>query len=66
MSDAVLEEEMIAITAQLNENTAEMDELPIVHEPRVSAGIIGRAWLLKAKHTCLIQEHKRRAPKLSA
>ena len=66
MSDAVLEEEMIAITAQFNENTAEIDELPIVHEPHVSEGIIGRAWLLKAKHTCLIQEHKRRAPKLSA
>ena len=63
MSDAVLEEEMIAITAQFNENTAKIDELPIVHEPSVSEGIIGRAWLLKAKHACLIQEHKRRAEK---
>ena len=66
MSNAELNEEMIAITAQLNDNTAEIDELPIVHEPRVSEGIRGQARLLKAKHTCLIQEHKRRAPKLSA
>ena len=66
MSDAILEKEMIAITAQYNKNTEEKIELPIVHEPHVSEGIMGRAWLLKAKHTCLIQEHKRRAPKLSA
>lgn len=66
MSNAELNEEMIAITAQLNDNTAEIDELPIVHEPRVSEGIRGQARLLKAKHTCLIQEHKRRAPKFSA
>ena len=64
MSNAELNEEMIAITAQLNDNTAEIDELPIVHEPRVSEGIRGQARLLKAKHTGLIQEHKRRAPKL--
>ena len=66
MSDAILEKEMIAITAQYNKNTEEKIELPIVHEPRVRDEIQGRAWLLEMKYTCLIQEHKRRAPKLSA
>ena len=66
MSDAILDEEMIAITAQFNKNTEEKIELPIVHEPRVRDEIQGRAWLLEMKYTCLIQEHKRRAPKLSA
>ena len=66
MSDAILGEEMIAITAQFNKNTEEKIELPIVHEPRVRDEIQGRAWLLEMKYTCLIQEHKRRAPKLSA
>ena len=66
MSDARFNEEMLAITAELNKNTEEKIELPIVHEPRVRDEIQGRAWLLEMKYTCLIQEHKRRAPKLSA
>ena len=70
MSNAELNEEMIAITAQLNDNTAEIGlaglRVRMGAEPRVSEGIRGQARLLKAKHTCLIQEHKRRAPKLSA
>ena len=68
MSNVELNEEMIAITAQLNDNTAEIGlaglRVRMGAEPRVSEGIRGQARLLKAKHTGLIQEHKRRAPKL--